>query len=441
MANSTFKGGIHPYDGKSLSKDKPIKDILPGALLYYPLSQHIGAPASCIVQKGDRILAGQMIAEGVGFVSSPIYSSVSGIVKGIEFHRNAVGDMVQCIVIENDNKYDYDKPIHNMKYENMTSKDIIDIIGKAGIVGMGGAGFPTQVKLSPKNPDDIEYVIVNCAECEPYLTSDYRKMIEQPEKLIGGLSIIVSLFKNAKGYLAIEDNKPDCIKLLRNLTKDIPNISVKTLKTKYPQGSERHLIYAVTGRKINSKMLPADAGCIVNNVDTVIAVNNAIMEGQPLYERIVTVTGDAVKNPANFRVRTGTLYSEVLEQAGGLKCEAEKIVSGGPMMGFALFDLDVPVTKSSSALLCMKKDEVSAKKQTACINCGRCMNACPSGLLPAVLETYSVNGDFEKFVKYGGMECVECGSCSYVCPAGKQLCQAIKTMRKEQMARMKKAKK
>ncbi len=440
MSLATFKGGIHPFDGKSLSKNKSISDILPGPILYYPLNQHIGAPAKCIVNSGDTVLVGQKIAEKGGFVSANIHSSVSGVVKGVQLHRNAMGDMVNCIVIENDNKYNSAPLIHNKQLKDMTKEDIINIVDEAGIVGMGGAGFPTSVKLSPKNPEKIEYVIVNCAECEPYLTSDYRKMMEEPDKLINGLLIILSLFDNAKGYLAVEDNKPECIKILKEKTKNIPEISVKTLKTKYPQGSERHLIYAVTGRKINSKMLPADAGCVVNNVDTVISVNNAVIEGQPLYERIVTVTGDAVKNPRNFRVRTGTLYSEVLEQAGGLKGDCEKLISGGPMMGFAMFDLDVPVTKSSSALLCFKKDEVSAKKQTACINCGRCTGACPSGLVPARLEQLAINGDFEAFVAENGMECVECGSCSYVCPAGKQLCQAIKTMRKEQLARNKKSK-
>lgn len=438
MGKFTFKGGVHPYDGKALSKDKPIQDINPGKRLYYPLAQHIGAPAKMIVEKDDHVLVGQMIAEKGGFVSSPIYSSVSGKVIGCEKIRNVVGDMVDAIVIENDDLYEVAEPINTKAFNEMTKEEVIETIGKAGIIGMGGAGFPTQVKLSPKEPDKIDYVIVNCAECEPYLTSDYRKMLEEPEKLISGLQIELSLFDNAKGVLAIEDNKPDCIELLTKLTKDIDNISVAALKTKYPQGSERHLIYAVTKRKLNSKMLPADAGCIVNNVDTVIAINNAINEGKPLYERIVTVTGDCVENPCNYRVRTGMLYSEVIEQAGGFKTEPEKIISGGPMMGFSLFDLTVPVTKSSSAVLAFASDPVKKAKATACINCGRCAEACPSGLLPGWLEAAANHGDEEAFLKYGGMECVECGSCSYVCPAKKQLCQSIKSMRKIQLAKARK---
>lgn len=435
MAKFTFKGGIHPFDGKSLSKDLPIEAINPGKTLYYPLAQHIGAPAKAVVQKGDSVLAGQLIAEAGGFVSANIYSSVSGTVKGIEKHRVVSGDKVDCIVIDNDEQYNEAEPINTKKLEEMTKQEIIDTVAKAGIIGMGGAGFPTHVKLSPKEPDKIDHVIINCAECEPYLTSDYRKMLEEPDNLIGGLKIILSLFPNAKGVFAIEDNKPDCIKLLTEKTADIDNISVAALKTKYPQGSERHLIYAVTKRKLNSKMLPADAGCIVNNVDTVISIYNAIVFGRPLYERIVTVSGDAVTKPCNYKVRTGMLYSEIIEQNGGFKHEPAKIISGGPMMGMALYDIDVPVTKSSSAILGFVEDQVSKAKETNCINCGRCMEACPSGLWPGKLEECANNGDEESFLFYHGMECVECGSCSFACPARKQLCQSIKSMRKVQLAK------
>ncbi len=439
MFKNTFKGGIHPYDGKDLSKDKPIKEMLPGPELVFPLSQHIGAPAEAVVKKGDKVLAGQLIAKASGFVSAPVYSSVSGTVKAIEKRRTTTGDMTMSIIIENDGQYEKAEPIHKMRYEDMGRDDIIRIIGEAGIVGMGGAGFPTHVKLSPKEPDKIDTVIVNCAECEPYLTSDYRKMLEEPEKLIKGLEIEVSLFKNARGVLAVEDNKPDCIKLLREKTEGHDKISVVALKTKYPQGSERQLIYAVTKREINSKMLPADAGCVVNNVDTVISICDAIMNGEPLTHRIVTVTGDAVKEPRNFKVLTGTNYNDLIEAAGGFKEEPAKIISGGPMMGFAMFDTNVPVTKSSSALLCMTKDEVAMYEPSACINCGRCVDVCPSRLVPSLLADHAEHFNEEEFKALYGLECVECGSCSYVCPAKRQLVQSIKTLRKICLAKRKKA--
>ncbi len=438
MSKFTFVGGIHPYDGKDLSKDKPIRNILPGGEVVYPLSQHIGAPAKAIVAKGDRVLAGQKIAESGGFVSAPIYASVSGTVKTLEPRRVVTGDMVMSIVLDNDCQYESVPFAPWMPMEAMTREDILSCIREAGIVGMGGAGFPTHVKLSPKEPGNIDYVIANCAECEPYLTSDYRRMLEEPEKLIGGLKILLRLFDNAHGILAVEDNKPDCIELLRKLVKGEPRISVKALKTKYPQGAERQLIYAATGRKINSTMLPADAGCVVNNVDTVVAVYRAIVEGRPLIERIVTVTGDAVAEPQNFRVPIGTSYRELIEAAGGFKGKPEKVICGGPMMGFAMFDLNVPTTKTSTALLALAKDDVSAMEPGPCINCGRCVEVCPGRVVPSRLADYAERFDEEAFLADNGMECCECGCCSFICPAKRPLTQEIKSMRKIQLAKRKK---
>ncbi|MDD6203167.1 MAG: electron transport complex subunit RsxC [Lachnospiraceae bacterium] len=438
MAKLTFVGGIHPYDGKELSKDKPIKDVLPKGDLVYPLSQHIGAPAVAIVKKGDRVLTGQKIAEAGGFVSAPIYATVSGTVKAIEPRRVVTGDNVMSIVIENDGLYEevtY-SPVKNV--EELTKEEILARIKEAGIVGMGGAGFPTHVKLSPKEPDKIDYVIANCAECEPYLTSDYRRMLEEPQKLVEGLKISLRLFDHAKGILAVEDNKEDCVAILKKLTKDEPRILVKTLRTKYPQGSERQLIYAATKRSINCDMLPSDVGCIVNNVDTIVAIYHAVMEGKPLMERIVTVTGDAIKDPRNFRVRIGTNYHELIEEAGGFRVQPEKIVSGGPMMGFGIFDLDVPTTKTASALLCLSKDDVSRMEPSACINCGQCVEACPGRVVPRMLADYAENGKEEEFIKHNGMECCECGCCSFVCPAKRNLTQSIKSMRKIILSKKKK---
>ena len=440
MAFLTFRGGVHPYDGKELSKEKPVRELLPGKELVYPLSQHICAPAKPIVAKGDHVLAGQKIAEMGGFVSANIHASVSGTVKEIKKVRNNVGAMVDAIVVENDEKYETVEFQSAASLEALSKEEVLERIKEGGVVGMGGAGFPTHVKLAPKEPEKIEYVLVNGAECEPYLTSDYRRMLEQPEWIIGGLKCILKLFDNAKGYICIEDNKPDCISKLTEMVKDEPKIEVKTLKTKYPQGAERCLIYAVSGREINSSMLPADAGCVVDNIDTVCAVYRAVMAGEPVMDRIVTVTGEAVADPCNFKAKMGMSFAELLEAAGGLKQPAKKIVSGGPMMGFAMFDYHVPVVKTSSAMLCMTEDDISEKEPTACINCGRCVNACPARLVPSRLATYSEHGQAELFEKHHGMECVECGCCSFVCPAKRPLTQSMRSMRKMVMANRRKAK-
>lgn len=434
MGFSTFKGGVHPYDGKDLAKDQPIQKIMPKGEMVYPLSQHIGAPASPIVAVGDRVLRGQKIAEAGGFVSAPIYASVSGTVKAIQPRRTAVGDMVNSIIVENDGLME-EVEFHPVEDINSLSKEeILNRIKEAGVVGMGGAGFPTHVKLSPKEPEKIEFIIANCAECEPYLTADYRRMIETPEELVEGMKIVLRLFEGAKGILGVEDNKPDAIAKLQELTKDEPRVEVMPLQTKYPQGGERQLIYATTKREINSTMLPADAGCIVDNVETLISIYHAVKFGKPVMERIFTVTGDAVVKPGNFLYCIGMSYAELLEAAGGFKEQPEKIISGGPMMGFSMFELEIPTTKTSSSLLCFLKDEVAASETTACINCGRCVGACPEQIIPSKLAKMSEFGDKAAFEKWNGMECIECGSCSYICPAKRPLAQYIKTMKKQILA-------
>mgnify|MGYP002724876046 FL=1 len=438
MALLTFKGGIHPDDGKDLAKNKEIVELKPKGDLIYPVSQHIGAPAKPIVAAGDHVLKGQMIAEAGGFVSAPVYASVSGTVKAIAPHLNPTGGTVNSIVVENDGEYEEVEYPEVKPLEEMSKEEILETIGNAGIVGMGGAGFPTRVKLSPKEPEKIDYVIANCAECEPYITADYRAMLEMPEKLVGGMKIVLKLFDNAKGIFGVEDNKPDCIARLKELTKDEPRMEVLALKTKYPQGGERQLIYATTGRAINSAMLPADAGCVVDNVATMISIYQAVAEGKPSMERIVTVSGDAVNEPGNFKVPFGISHEELVEAAGGFKSEPEKLISGGPMMGFAMVALDVPVTKTSSSILAFTKDEVSKFEPTACINCGRCVEACPSRLIPSRLADYAEHHGEEKFTAHEGLECMECGSCSYVCPAKRQLKQAIGSMRKIALANRKK---
>ena len=437
MGLLTFKGGLHPYDGKELSKDKPILEYLPKGEMVYPVSQHIGAPAAPCVTKGDRVLVGQRIAEAAGFVSANIHSSVSGTVKAIEPRVTVSGAKVNCIVVENDGEYEQ---VPFTPIEERTPEAIIQAVKDAGIVGLGGAGFPTHVKLSPKEPDKIDTIIINGAECEPYITADYRCMMEIPEQIFSGLNLILSLFPKAKGVIGIEDNKPEAIAKMKELCRGESRIEVAELKTKYPQGAERSLIYAVTGRSVNSSMLPADAGCIVDNVATAIAIHEAVTMGKPLYERVVTVTGDAVNSPGNFKVKAGTNAAELVEAAGGFKNQPEKVISGGPMMGMALGTLDVPCGKTFSSLLCFTRDEVAACEPGNCIRCGRCVEVCPAGLMPTKLSEVADHGDFELFDKLNGCECVECGCCSYVCPAKRRLTQSMKTGRREALAlRRKKA--
>ena len=437
MGFLTFKGGVHPYDGKELSKSYPVMKYLPKGDMVYPVSQHIGAPAAPVVAKGDHVLAGQKIADAGGFVSAPVHSSVSGTVKGIEPRLTATGSMVNAIIIENDQKYE-EVEYTPARLEDLSKQDILARIKDAGVVGMGDAGFPTHVKLSPKEPDKIEFVLVNGAECEPYLTSDYRRMLDEPEKVVEGLRVMLTLFDNAKGYICIEDNKPDCIEKMKEMVKDIPRIEVKELMTKYPQGGERFLIKATTGREINSTMLPADAGCVVDNVDTVVAIYEAVILGRPVMDRIVTVTGEGINQPGNFLVLAGTDMSELIEASGGLKDHVVKVIAGGPMMGFPMYELHVPCIKTTSACLCLQKDDVSDAQQTACINCGRCVGVCPGHVMPARLATFAEHGDMEKFQKFNGMECCECGCCSYICPAKRPLTQSIKSMRKMVLASRKK---
>lgn len=439
MGLATFKGGVHPYEGKELSEHKPVQILMPKGDMVYPMSQHIGAPATPLVKKGDKVLVGQKIGEASGFISANVISSVSGTVKAIEPRRVANGAMANSIIVENDGEYTTVEGVGADRDPSTLSKEEIRaIVKEAGIVGLGGAGFPTHVKLTPKDENAIDYILVNGAECEPYLTSDYRMMLEEPEKIVGGLKVILQLFDKAKGVIGIENNKPEAIKKLTEMVKDEPRIEVCPLQTKYPQGGERSLINAITGRKVNSSMLPADAGCIVDNIDTVIAVYMAVCKTTPLMRRIVTVTGDAINDPRNFNVKIGTNMQELVEAAGGFKSQPEKVIAGGPMMGMALFDLNIPITKTNSALLCLTKDEVAANEETPCIRCGKCVSACPSQIVPVMMMKAALKRDCEAFEKVNGMECMECGSCTFVCPAKRPLTQAFKDMRKLVMANRRK---
>ncbi|MDO4488098.1 MAG: electron transport complex subunit RsxC [Eubacteriales bacterium] len=434
MSLSTFKGGTHPYEGKELAAGSRIAELKFEGKHIFPLSQGIGAPAKAIVAVGDRVLAGQKIAEAGGFVSANVLSSVSGTVTAIEPRMTSAGIDTPSIVIESDGLYETVPGVGTERdYTTLSREEIVEIVKEAGIVGIGGAGFPTHVKLMPKNPDAIEFFIANGSECEPLLTSDYRLMVEEPEKIVMGLKVLISVFPQARGIIGIENNKPEAIAKMKKACEKEPNIEVKELLTKYPEGGERQLIKACTGREINSSMLPADAGCIVQNVATLAAICDAVCYSTPLMEKVITVSGDAVVSPSNVRVRLGSSYAKILEAVGGIKTDVEpaKFICGGPMMGQALFDLNIPVTKPSSALLAFTHDEVSENPTTPCIRCGKCVDVCPEFLVPVLMAKAADKHNLEKFEELNGMECMECGSCSYICPARRPLTQSFKMMRKE----------
>lgn len=431
MRKATFRGGIYMDDGKKLSKDKPITVLFPKGDAVYPLSQHIGLPAKPVVAVGDKVLVGQRIAEANGVVSAHVISAVSGTVKAIEERQTVSGAMCESIVIENDGAFATAEGIGTKRdYTTLSKEEIRQYIKDAGIVGLGGTGFPTHVKLTPKSDDAIEYVIVNGTECEPYLTADDRLMREEGKKIVDGLKILLRLFEKAKGRIVVTEEKKDAIRKLSGLIKREERIELQVVKAKYPQGAERKVIQVVTGRKMTSAMIPVDIGCIVHNVETVAAVYRAVAESIPFIRRVVTVSGDGVKDPRNVLVCIGASCEELLEAANGPKGEPVLYVAGGPMRGTELKELRVPVTKTVSALMVFTKNKAAEMPTSPCIRCGRCISVCPSRLVPQKLMKYAENADKDKFVRLGGMECCECGSCSYVCPAGRPLMQNFKQLRR-----------
>ncbi len=422
-----FKNGVHLFEGKTFSKDVPIRSVSASAQMVYPLLQHIDTPAVAVVNAGDTVLKGQMIAKANGLLSVPIHSAVSGTVKAIEKRAVTDGEKVLSIVIENDNEYRTVESFgKDRNVDDLSADEIISIIKDAGIVGLGGAGFPTGVKLSPNNPNDIDTVIINGAECEPYLTSDYRLMLEKCEEIVKGVNAILKLFPSAKAVIAIEKNKPDAIKLFEEKAVDSERIAVASLKTKYPQGGEKQLIYAITGRKINSNMLPADVGCIVVNVASCYAVYEAVYKNMPLIHKIMTVSGEGANSPCNLDVPLGMSHTDLLEAAGGAGEDVVKFISGGPMMGMAMDSLDVPVIKTSASILAFTQDDVAALSQSACIHCGKCLSVCPQILVPQMMAKAVKSENFAEFEKLGGMECIGCGCCSYICPAKIPLTQLFR---------------
>ena len=429
----TFRiGGVHPAENK-LSAAEPIKVAELPKIAVFPMGQHIGAPAKPIVQKGDKVKVGQMIAEAGGFVSAPIFSSVSGTVLKVDTIIEASGYKKPAVFItvegdEWEESIDRSTDLVTLADRpELTSKDIIDKIQKAGIVGMGGACFPCHVKLLPPPGSKPEWVIINAVECEPYLTADHRLMLEHADEIIVGLTLLMKAVDVKKGFIGIENNKPDAIKLMQEKAKAYPKIEVVPLKVKYPQGGEKQLIDAVVRRQVPAPpALPVSVGAIIQNVGTAFAVYEAVMKNKPLFERIVTVTGKSLAHPSNFLTRMGTPMSQLIDACGGLPEDTGKVIGGGPMMGKALLNTDVPICKGSSGVLIMNEKEAKRGEVQPCIRCAKCVSACPMGLEPYLLSKLAELQDWERSEKEDVVSCIECGSCQFTCPSNRPLLDYIR---------------
>lgn len=438
--NRTFKGGVNVVHNKELTEKIVLERAQDPNIVYIALNQHIGAPCEAIVNVGDRVKIGQKIGESQAFVSAPVHSSVAGIVKSITHITIPTGSSSNSVVIESDGTNEMDESIKpRNSLVDLSPKEILSIIKEAGITGMGGAGFPTHVKLSPPPTKKIDTVIINGAECEPYLTSDHRIMLEMPEKVVFGLKAIMKVLGIDNGFIGVEDNKMDAVEALKNVIKPEDNIKIVTFKTKYPQGDEKRIINAVTGRVVPSGALPMEVGCVVNNVSTAKAIAEAILEGRPLYERVVTVTGKGIKEPKNLIAKIGTTFQELIEQCGGFEGTPGKILMGGPMMGLAQFSTEVPIIKGSGGILIIPMEDSKAEPILPCIKCGKCLDVCPVFLEPLYISAYALKSDFEGAERYHAIDCVECGACSYICPAKRPLTESIRLAKREILSKRKKS--
>ena len=433
-----FAGGIHPPHSKHSTEGKKVEVCKAPDIVRIPLKQHVGAPCDPLVKPGDRVKWGQKIGQPQGYVSAAVHSSVSGTVQSIEEAEQPDGSRVETVVIQNDGK---DIPDHSIKpgtLESLSAEELRSIVMEAGIVGMGGAAFPTHVKLSPPPERKIDTVILNGSESEPFLTCDNRLMLEHPEDILYGCKVIMKILGVSSAFIAIEDIMPEAIRILSSKAEGEKGIQVIGPGAKYPQGAEKQLIYAITGRQVPSGGLPMDVGTVVHNVGTAAAIAHAVRTGEPLTQRIVTVSGGAVREPKNLLVRIGTSFRDVIDCCGGWKEKPVKVLSGGPLMGVAQHTLDVPVTKGTSGILLFTEKEAAMPEVSNCIRCGRCASVCPIRLMPLLISANSLKGNYEEAEKLHALDCIECGSCSFICPATRPLLQSILVAKKEILAGRKK---
>jgi len=425
MKLKTFTGGIHPPDNKHWSSHKAIEDCPLPAQFVVPLAQHIGAPSIACVEVGQRVAKGQEIGSAKGFVSVPMHAPTSGEVVAVENRPHPWGTSLPAVVIKPDGEDCWSTELQPAGLGELSPDEIVERVRLAGVVGMGGAAFPAHVKMSPPPEKPVHTLILNGVECEPYLTADHRMMLEEPEKILQGVALLQYVLGAERVVIGIEANKPDAVALLRKHCLETP-VEVMPLEVKYPQGAEKQLIAAVTGREVPSGGLPMDIGVAVHNVSTAAAVTDAVLFGRPLIERVCTVTGPAIREPKNLRIRIGTPLSHLVKVCGGLVEEPGKIILGGPMMGFTQLGFDVPATRGTSGLLLLRKADIASQAESPCIRCARCVQACPINLLPTTIAAYARRDMLAEASEYCAMDCIECGSCSYVCPSTIPLVQAIR---------------
>lgn len=435
----TFKGGVHPPEAKELSEHKAFEIMPDPTQVVLPLLQHIGKPSKVLVKKGDEVKTGTLLAEQDGFISSPIYSSVSGKILKIASNANVGGNPKESIFITPGEGEEIEK-FEELNPETVTPEQIRERVKKTGIVGQGGAAFPTFVKLTPPEGIKIDCVIINGCECEPYLTRDYRFMLEYTKELIGGLKLMMKALGVDRGVIGIEDNKPEAIKKLEEACSKEKGIFVEALKTKYPQGAEKMLIVAATGKQVSPGKLPLDVGVVIQNIGTAIQVYDAVVKGMPPVYAALTVSGKGIKEPKNLFVKIGTPIKEVIDFCGGINEKAVKIVVGGPMMGVAQYDLSASVTKATSGILALTAEEVNTKVETNCVKCAKCIDVCPLGLMPTKLARLSQLGRFEDAEQFNITTCMECGTCTYTCPANIPLVQWMR-LGKQQVIKLQRTRK